>query len=164
MLGVPWLANLAQWDLSQYVVIQISSNFWTKDRMLLFPSPKNYWNGLKSLLGVMRLFSRKVAVLAALVHKPFLRKAVNIVLLSMACTWLNRVVNFCPTHPFYWGAPGAIYSNSNPILSCLQTLSKSTFSFALLQHMYWTWILYLVFKFLMRPIITFFNSNFSFWK
>ena len=85
-----------------------------------------------------------MTVLAASVHKPFLRKVVNFPPLSMACIQLKRVINFPSTQPFCWDVLGVVNLNSIPIPSCLQALLKATFSPALSQCRYCTWILYLL--------------------
>ena len=116
---VTWLANLACWELSYYAVIHISPNFWIKDRIFLFPFSKNCQHWLKSLLEVMRLFSRSMEVLAVLAHKPFCRKE-NFPPLNMAHTLWNMVMNFHLTWSFCWRVPGTVYSNSIPIPSTMQ--------------------------------------------
>ena len=101
------------------------TNFWAKDRRISLPkivemSLRLYCN---TLLGLRLLFSRRVAVLVASVHKEFLKKKENCSLSSIAATLLNTMVNFHSTWPFWWGVPGAVYSNSIPIPSfwnCIQ--------------------------------------------
>ena len=116
------------------------------------------------LLGVMKLFLRSIVVLVASAYKLFLRKEVNFLPWSIACTQLKRVVKLCLTLPFCWGLPGMVNSNSIPSPSCLQAFLKAIFLPGLSQHRYCTCIFYLVFKFLTRPIITLSKSNFSFKK
>ena len=138
MPGAPWWAKLA-WCPSM----------WWCTFHQFFPNlslAKNCWNELKSLLGVTRLLSRRVAVMVASTHEPFLKKAESFPPLSMAHTLLNRVENFHSAWPLCWGVSGVVYSKSILIPSCLQSLLKSAFSPPLLQCSYRTWIPYLVFK------------------
>ena len=67
---------------------------------------------------------------------------------------------FHPIQQFYWGEPWAVNLNFISIPSCLQALSKSTFSLALFQCRHQTWIPYLGFNFLIRPNITSFVWTF----
>ena len=43
MSALPWLANLAQWESSRYVVKHISLSFWTKNIMLDGNCPNMWW-------------------------------------------------------------------------------------------------------------------------
>ena len=54
----------------------------------------------------------------------------------MTCTQLYNVANFCFTQSFCCNVPGAMYSNFTPIPSCLHSLSKASFSPALLHWMH----------------------------
>ena len=100
------------------------------------------------------MFSRSMVVFAALAHRPFHRKALNLPQLSIAHTWLKRVVNFLSMQPFCCGMSGAVYSKSTPSSSCLQAFLKAIFSSAFLQHRYCTYRLYLFFKGLRKFIMT----------
>ena len=123
-----------------------------------------HWNALKTIFGIRRMFSRWMTVIAASAHKAFLKKVEKFSLFSMAHPILKRVGNFHLIWSFCWGALGAVYSNSLPITSYFQTHSKSSFASKWMHCAYLTWIPYFVFKFLMKPDIKFFNSDFSFEK
>ena len=117
--GAPWLASLAQWEWSQYVMMY--TKFWNQRKDISLFLPKKL-NEPKSILGVMRSLLRSVVVLVALVHKLFCWKEENFPLLSIACTQLNRVANSHLTWLTCWGVHGAVYLTSIPIPSCLQAL------------------------------------------
>ena len=123
MHGVLWLVNFGWCKSSQCVVMHISPNFCAKDRMLFFSFLKIVKMGM-TLFGERRLFSCRVVLLAASAHKQFLKKEDDFPPLSMAHTLLKRIATFYPTWPFYWGVPGAVYSNLILIPSCLQTHSS----------------------------------------
>ena len=146
-----------------YVVITFHQNFWTEDMMLLFPFPKNvemgwnlYWEWQDCL--------QEKGWFWQLWPMSCFEKSRKISTIELGMYPIKQVSKFSFNTAILLGIPGAVYSSSISIPFCLQALSTSIFSPALLQCRYWTWIFYLIFNFLIRPIITLLNSNFSFWK
>ena len=113
--GVPWC-----------ILNQI---FRLKSRCFSFPF-QICWNGLKSLIGVSRFFSRKVAELAALAHKPFFKKRRKFLTIEHCMYPAEQNGNFWQLCHLSWITWYVVFElNTHPF--CLQALLKSSFSLAM---------------------------------